>query len=109
MVEEIDDKHFVYLNKEKSSIGNIEIQDIYNYLIFRKYDTSKTVYKYTKTFTISETQWKQVYLLPHTLGLTNQIKETHYKTLHNYLATNYLLYKIYNTTSRLQSIYSMTA
>ena len=35
-----------------------------------------------------------IYLMPHTLPISNKAKEMHYKIVHGYVATNHLLYKM---------------
>jgi len=79
----------------------VSFKQIYNELIYLKYDRSASCLKYSETFEINDNDWSQYFMLPHTSGVSNKVKEMQYKILHSYVATNKLLYKMkVNPSSR---------
>ena len=50
--------------------------------------------KYNNDFIIDDDVWKEIYMLPKNILFDNEVYETQFKMLHNYIPTNRLLYKM---------------
>ena len=86
--------HYVHLNKMLlKDIKNLYTQRVFNGL--KKEKRYKTVNQYNLQLgQVSDREWENIFLLPHTLPVENQIKEIQYKILLRYVPTNSLLYKM---------------
>ena len=90
----IHDDCLTYINKTKECLKNIRIKQIYGRLVAQKVDRSKACIKYSEQFNLDDNDWGNIYMLPFNLRITNQAIELNYKVIHNYVASNNLLYKI---------------
>ena len=90
----IDNNCYVNTNGDKTELQNMNQKSIYKALVIKKLDWSAAYKKYTATYNLDEDEWKSIYLMPHTLPISNKAKEMHYKIVHGYVATNHLLYKM---------------
>ena len=90
----IDNNCYVNTNGDKTELQNMNQKSIYKALVIKKLDRSAAHKKYTATYDLDEDEWKTIYLMPHTLPISNKAKEIHYKIVHGYVATNHLLYKM---------------
>ena len=63
-------------------------------MVLNKIEFSKASITYSNEFTLDKADWEDIYVLPRKLKMSNKVKEINYKILHNYVATNKLLYKI---------------
>jgi endonuclease/exonuclease/phosphatase family metal-dependent hydrolase len=84
----------ISIDNEGKNILDTNFREIYNDLVFKKIDKSKSCTKLSETFDINDNEWKQYFMLPHNSGVTNKVKELQYKIIHSYVATNKLLYKM---------------
>lgn len=75
-------------------ITNTTIKNIYNQMIIKKKDISKANLKYSAIFNITDEQWKAYYKMYQKINVLNKAKEVQYKIVHDYVATNKLLYKM---------------
>ena len=71
-----------------------DTQKIYSELVASKLERSNAAARYSELYGINADQWKNIYVLPNTLKLSNKIKENNFKILHNYIATNKLLFRM---------------
>ena len=85
---------YVNTNGDKTELQNMNQKSIYKALVIKKLDRSAAYRKYTATYNLDEDEWKSIYLMPHTLPISNKAREMHYKIVHGYVATNHLLYKM---------------
>jgi hypothetical protein len=87
-----------FTNKNTSSnkydITATPYKQIYKDLVIDKKDTSKANVKYSAMFDISDEQWQAYYKMYVQFKVSNKAKENQYKILHDYVATQKLLYKI---------------
>ena len=90
----IDNNCYVSTNGDKTELQNMNQKSIYKELVIKKLDRSAAYRKYTATYNLDEDEWKSIYMMPHTLPISNKAKEMHYKIVHGYVATNHLLYKM---------------
>ena len=79
---------------EIKSLLDIDNKSLYALSIEKKIDVSKACKTFSEKYDVSKEEWKLIYANPHKLGITNKIKETQYKIVHNYLATNSKLCKM---------------
>jgi len=82
------------IRPNRYDITRTSCKQIYNDLVSKRKDTSKANVKYSAMFDITDDQWQVYYLMCVNLKITNKAKENQYKILHDYVATNKLLYKI---------------
>jgi len=85
---------FININNKKQELSKVNHKQIYEQLIVKKIEYSKAFVKYSEQFKLDLEQWKKIYMLPFNLQISNKAKEMNYKILHNFVATNKLLYKI---------------
>lgn len=78
----------------KYDINTVNCKQVYEDLVIKKLDVSKANVKYSAMFDITEEQWQAYYVLCKKIKVSNKAKEIQYKILHDYVATNKLLYKI---------------
>ena len=90
----IDNNCYVNTNGDKTELQNMNQKSIYKALVIKKLDRSAAYKKYTATYNLDEDEWKSIYLMTHTLPISNKAMEMHYKIVHGYVATNHLLYKM---------------
>ena len=81
-------------SSNKYDIIKTPYKQIYNDLVINKKGTSKANVKYSVMFDISDEQWQTYYKLYIKTKVSNKAKENQYKILHDYVATQKLLYKI---------------
>ena len=94
MVVKMSNECYIYLNKEKYNFKTIDFKKIYGELVLSKLEISKANEKYSKIYNINKEEWRIIYLKYTKLNITNKAKENHFKILHDYIATNKLLYQI---------------
>ena len=87
-------KCLIDINGMPQDFLKIENKVIYSALVLKKLDRSKAHKRFTDQYGITEKEWKFIYSLSHNIKLSNKSKEINYKILHNYVATNRLLYKM---------------
>ena len=75
---------YVNTNGDKTELQNMNQKSIYKALVIKKLDRSAAYQKYTATYNLDEDEWKSIYLMPHTLPISNKAKEMHYKIVHGY-------------------------
>ena len=76
------------------SLLQLDSKQIYSVMIKSKYDISQANVYYSEKYEITHDEWKAIYSYPYQIGIENNVKETQYKILHRYLATNKLLYRM---------------
>ena len=84
----------IEINSITKDLTNVNLKLLYEELVRKKLDVSKANVDYSNEYNINDEKWKLIYKLPHTIKISNKIKELQYKILHGYVATNKLLYKI---------------
>lgn len=94
MVTEMTNTCYLYLNKQKHNLKTIDCKKIYAELVLAKLDISKANEKYSKIYNINKEEWKLIYMMYMKINISNKAKENHFKILHDYVATNKLLYQI---------------
>ena len=84
----------ILIHNEGNNIQDVTFREIYDDLVFKKRDKSRSCEKFSEQFEITENEWNYFFMLPHKSGVSNKVKELQYKILHSYVATNRLLYKM---------------
>ena len=84
----------ILIHNEGNNIQDVTFREIYDDLVFKKRDKSRSCEKFSEQFEITENEWNYFFMLPHKSGVNNKVKELQYKILHSYVATNRLLYKM---------------
>jgi len=87
-------KKFVHCGEERSLIETCTCKFIYNSLLSKHLPLSPAKIAYTKSFNVTEQEWKLIYLLPQSVTCVNKVLEFQYKVLQRYLCTNILLNKL---------------
>ena len=67
---------------------------IYKELVLRQLDRSKANRDDSIKYNIEQGEWKIIYEIPFNTRVVNNVKDTQYKILHHFAATNELLYKM---------------
>ena len=96
---EVNNACILMINGSAYNIMDSDTQKIYSDLVASKLERSKAAVRYSEQFEINADQWKNIYVLPNKLKLSNKIKENNFKILHNYIATNKLLFRMNKTVS----------
>ena len=91
---EINNECLLMINGSTYNIMVTDTQKIYSELVASKLERSNAAARYSELYGINADQWKNIYVLPNTLKLSNKIKENNFKILHNYIATNKLLFRM---------------
>lgn len=78
----------------KKDVNNMSSKEIYTNIVRCRKEQSKANKKYTVMFDITDEEWKIYYTMYDRLQIINKAKEMQYKILHDYVATNKLLYKM---------------
>ena len=76
------------------SLLQLDSKLLYSIMIKSKYDISQANVYYSEKYEITHDEWKVIYSYPYRIGIENNVRETQYKIVHRYLATNKFLYKI---------------
>jgi len=83
-----------HTKNQLDTVSILPTKEIYLRLLRQKQETSKTRVKYTEMFDITDEEWQVYYTNPMQLQVINKAKEMQYKILHDYVASNKLLYKM---------------
>ena len=99
LIGNVEEQCWISIGGNKINFLKTNQKELYSQLIQCKSTTSKANSNYSRQFDISEAEWKTIYLLPFQLSVSNKARELQYKILHNYVASNKLLYKMNITAS----------
>ena len=87
-------ENMILIGEKKMNIICSKNDIIYHALVVKKIDRSKAYRRFSEQLNINEDEWLNIYMLPHSVGVNNRVKESQYKILHNYAASNRLLFKM---------------
>ena len=96
-------EHKITLDLGNGNIIDLEndtSKSIYNSLVKQQIEKPTSIAKYSEFLSIlSDSEIKQIFLLPRKCTKDNEIKEFQFKILHRYLPTNTLLFKMHKVSS----------
>ncbi len=87
-------QRFDHPNASTEDPSKMQRKEMYFHMVNKKQDKSKACIKYTQMFDITNEEWELYYTFTIQLQVINKVKEMQYKILHDYVATNKLLYKM---------------
>ena len=69
---------FIEIKEKKQHLFKVKGNMVYSSLIFKKLDQSKAHKRFSTQFNTAENEWKAIYLLPHSINISNIARELSY-------------------------------